>query len=75
MSIDEIRAFRNAEPFQPFTLLLNSGRVVHVKYPLGIALAPDGRRVAFFDGPRFDILDVGQIRIAAAAEQSSSRQG
>ena len=75
MSIEEIRSYRNAEPFRPFTLSLNDGRVLHVKLPLRIALAPDGQRVAVFDGPSFDLLKIEQICVAAPEEQSQFSQG
>ena len=33
MSIDEIRALRNAQPFKPFDIILQNGTRVHVALP------------------------------------------
>ena len=74
MSIDDIRSFRNAQPFRPFTLLLRDGRVLHVELPLRIAFAPDGRRLAVFDGPRLSMLTIDDVRLASVEDQSAASQ-
>ena len=73
MSIEEIRSFRNAEPFRPFTLLLRDGRLLRVALPLRIALAPDGRRLAVFDGPRLSMLTIDDVRIVSAEDHAASQ--
>ncbi len=73
MSIEELRGYRNAEPFHPFTLLLHDGRLLQVERPLRIAFAPNGRRVAVFDGDKLNVLALEQIRSAAAEGHPSGR--
>jgi len=68
MTADEIRSYRNAKPFQPFTLLLQSGRLVHVELPVRIAIDPKGRSVAVFEGPDFHLVRIDEVRSAAAEE-------
>ena len=71
MSIEEIRSFRNAQPFRPFTLLLRDGRLLRVALPLRIALDPKGRSVAIFDGPHFNFVRLEEIRLASAEESTA----
>ena len=71
MSIDDIRSFRNAQPFRPFTLLLRDGRLIRVALPIRIALDPNGRSVAVFDGPHFNFIRLDEIRIASAEESTT----
>ncbi len=49
MSLEEIRALRNASPFRPFDLTLTDGRKIHVARPERIAIAPWGR-LSIFEG-------------------------
>lgn len=49
MSLEEIRALRNANPFRPFDLTLMDGRKIHVARPERIAIAPWGR-LAIWEG-------------------------
>ena len=69
MSLDEIRGFRNAQPFRPFDLLLQGGRVVHVSDSKRIGIAPWGRLVIFENGlPHMLVAnDVKQVRTQTAA--------
>jgi hypothetical protein len=43
MTVDQIRALRNAQPFKPFTLMLDDGRQFHIEasYYLGISPRED----------------------------------
>ena len=61
MSIDEIRAFRNATPFEPFDIVMNDGRILHVGLPIRIALSPTGRSVSVYAGPAVDTVPVSGI--------------
>lgn len=74
MSIDEIRGFRNAQPFHPFTLLLNDGRLLRVELPQRIALAPDDRRIAVYQGDRLSLIEIEQVRIASAEEHPTGQK-
>ena len=71
MSIDEIRGFRNAQPFHPFTLLLNDGRLLRVELPQRIALAPDGRRIAVYQGSHLSLVAVDDVRLVQSEEPSA----
>lgn len=66
MTVEEIRSYRNAQPFHPFTLLLTSGKLLRVDRPSGIALAPDGQRLAVFEGNQLNRLRIEQVRDVAA---------
>lgn len=45
MQIDDLRAFRNNEPFRPFWLRLNDGRELFVERPSYIGFSPNGKLV------------------------------
>ena len=64
MSIDEIRAFRNAKPFQPFVLLMADGRAISVVDRFRLGIAPWGK-IGVYEGSRFLLLapaDIVEIR-------------
>ena len=61
MVADDIRRFREAEPFQPYKLVLANGEELVVQRRGGIAIAPEGR---YFVYP----LDPGGARILRPAE-------
>ena len=76
MSIEEIRKWRNAKPFNAFDILMMDGRLLHVDQPSSIALSPSGRTVSVADGPAFSILEVGKIRSLSGEEsQPAGRSG
>jgi len=50
MSVEEIRAFQKAQPFQPFELVTADGRSVRVGQAERIGIAPWGRIVVFDQG-------------------------
>jgi hypothetical protein len=49
MTIEEIRKFRNAEPFRPFRLHLSDGRRFLVKHPENIGWSSTGQRLAVYE--------------------------
>ena len=61
MSIDEIRALRNAQPFKPFDIILREGRKVRVALPERMALAPNGQRLGVYEGMMPTVVDVTSI--------------
>ena len=69
MSLDEIRSYRNAQPFAPFELQLKDGRIIRVMRPERIALAPWGQLGIFENSiphlPHVD--DVVAVRVLASA--------
>ena len=73
MSIDEIRAFRNAQPFKPFDIILRNGTKVHVALPERMALAPNGRRLGVYEGIMPTVVDVPSIAGLALARMRKPR--
>jgi hypothetical protein len=61
MSIEEIRRLKHSEPFKPFNIVMNDGRVLWVGEPERIALSPTGKTVAVAQGPAFSFLVVERI--------------
>ena len=51
MEVSAIRETMHAQPFQPFRLRLADGRMMIVRHPDFIAVAPEGRRVVVFTEP------------------------
>ena len=60
MSIDEIRNYRNAVPFQPFVIVLSDGQAVSVMARQRIGFAPWGK-VGVFEGSKFHLLAPAEI--------------
>ena len=46
MEVDQIRALRRADPFQPFNLVLRDGRRLPVDRAHYLAISPDGELLA-----------------------------
>ena len=74
MTVDELRSYRYAQPFHPFTLTLHDGRALRVEQPLRIAFAPDGRRLAVFEGNRLSVLKIDEVRLASIGEHPRSEE-
>jgi len=51
MEVSAIRDTMHAQPFRPFRLRLADGRMLLVRHPDFIAVAPEGRRVVVFNEP------------------------
>jgi hypothetical protein len=45
MTIEQLRKFHRAAPFQPFDIYLADGRVLPVPHPEFLAIVPPGRTV------------------------------
>ena len=60
MSIDEIRSYRNAKPFEPFGIELRDGKTIRVMKPERIAIAPWGR-LAIFENSVYHGLHVDEV--------------
>lgn len=61
MSIEEIRALKRSEPFNPFNIVMNDGQTVWIGEAQRIALSPTGKTVAVAEGPAFSFLVVERI--------------
>ena len=64
MSIDDIRTFRHAKPFQPYVLILSDGHAIPVTQAFQLGIAPWGK-IGVFEGARLHMLapeEIVQIR-------------
>ena len=48
MTIEQLRNFYNAQPFQPFFMHLADGRTIPVHHPRFMAAAPSGRTITVY---------------------------
>lgn len=59
MTIEEVRRFFNAQPFQPFTIYLADGRQFPVVSREFMAMSPLGRTVVVYQSNgMFDVIDL-----------------
>jgi hypothetical protein len=61
MTIEDIRSYRNAKPFQPFDIVMSDGTVYHVELGERIALSPTGRTAFVFEGSELSCVDVSRV--------------
>ena len=62
MTMVDLRAARNAEPFRPFAIRMNAGESFTVSDPERIALAPEGEdAVVFGDSGQVHLIDVALV--------------
>jgi len=69
MSIEEIRSYRNAKPFQPFVVHLTDGPEMRVPKSWSIAITPWGQ-IGISNGIILDMVkvsDISEIKLAKAA--------
>lgn len=71
MTIEDIRKFRNVEPFRPFRLYLSDGRKFLVRHPENIGWSPTGQRLAVYE--RADAGDT--ISLEKIVKVESARNG
>jgi hypothetical protein len=67
MTIEDIRHYRNAQPFEPFVIVMVDGRIISVPERLRIGIAPWGK-IGVFEGSAFHLLkptDITEIRFNA----------
>ena len=59
MTIEQLRKFHQAQPFQPFDIHLADGRSLPVEHPEMLAIAPPGRTIGIGrDDGTIEILDL-----------------
>ena len=59
MTIEQLRATREAQPFRPFTLYLAGGRSYRVPHRDYLSMSPSGRTVIIYQNDEsFSILDL-----------------
>jgi len=76
MTIEQMRAAREANPFRPFTMHLANGRTYRIHHRDYLSMSPSGRTVIVYqDDDAFSILDlsrVAELKMEAPMEQSSA---
>ena len=76
MTIEQMRATREANPFRPFTINLADGRSLRVPHRDYLSMSPSGRTVIVYQPDEvFSILDlllVTELTIDAPAAQPTS---
>ena len=59
MTIEQLRAAREANPFRPFTIFLADGRSVRIPHRDYLSMTPGGRTVIVYQtAEAFSIIDV-----------------
>lgn len=71
MTIEELRKFRNAEPFHPFSIQLLNGRKMIVRRPENIGFSESSRRVSVFEISAGEIVDLSQIAELKALKRAA----
>jgi len=75
MTIDEIRKFRNAEPFHPFHVKLSNGKTLLVRQPENIGFSDASPFVSVFESDDAgDIVDLKTIVEVAPAKPTAARK-
>ena len=73
MTIEQLRTFYSAQPFQPFVMHLADGRSIPVLHPEFMASAPSGRTVTVYQPD--DTLNVIDLLLVTDLELKLSRNG
>jgi hypothetical protein len=74
MTIEEIRSYRNAKPFQPFDIVMTDGTVYYVELGERIALSPTGRAAWVFEGSDLSCVDVSRVSAVKPHEHKPRRR-
>lgn len=63
MTIQQLKAVYDAEPFRPFVIHLDDGRTTPVESRDFIMASPSGRRIVVWHAPKsaFQIIDLPQV--------------
>lgn len=76
MTVEQLRATREAHPFRPFTLHLADGRSLRVPHRDYLSLSPSGRTVIIYQTDEsFSILDlllVTELKIDPPLSQTTA---
>lgn len=78
MTIEQLRHFYNAQPFQPFVMHLADGRTIPVHHREFMASAPSGRTVTVYQPDDtmnvIDLLLVTDLEVKPAGNGSGKRR-
>ncbi len=76
MTAEQLRAMREANPFQPFTIHLADGRTLDVPHRDLVSLSPSGRIIIVYQpNDAFNVVDlylVTDLEIKAPADSNSA---
>jgi hypothetical protein len=79
MTIEKVRAFYEATPFQPFVIHLADGRALKVQSPEFLATAPSGRTITVYQPDDslnvIDLLLVTDLEIPAGNGRKKRSKG
>jgi hypothetical protein len=75
MTIEDLRRFRNAEPFRPFRVVLSDGRKLLVRAPEKIGWHPSGNLLTIYtQGDNSDTLNIESVvHVQAGTSRGSQR--
>jgi hypothetical protein len=75
MTIERVRAFHRAVPFQPFTIRVADGRSFHVPHPEFMSMSPSGRTIHVeYGNDEFSVIDlllVTEIQVTPSSPASA----
>jgi hypothetical protein len=76
MTIEDIRKFRNSDPFKPFHVHLSDGRKLLVRNPENIGFSDTSPMVAVFETPAAcDMIQLRQIVDLSDAKNPTRKHG
>ena len=73
MTIEQLRNFYSAQPFQPFIMHLADGRAIPVLHPEFMASAPSGRTITVYQPD--DTLNVIDLLLVTDLELKPAKNG
>ena len=69
MTLEDLRDYRNATPFEPFFLVLSDGRKLLVSKPEKIGWHPQGHRLTVYTrGDESDTLEISEVAEVQSGE-------
>ena len=71
----QIRQMTTAQPFQPFTVKLVSGRVFTIRHPENIAIGPNGRDMAILDEEGTHLVEALLVELIEPLPSEGARHG
>jgi Mg-chelatase subunit ChlI len=75
MTVDQVREFHNAVPFQPFVITLTDGRSIGVEEPDRIAMTPSGRTIAVVVGKKaLELFDLSRVTGLKLRERRAAKR-
>ncbi len=74
MTVDEIRAVYNAEPFHPFVVRLTDGRKLRVPKQHYLGISPVGDEIVVARDDRFVFAKIGEVASLEITKTKRQRQ-